>query len=339
MPIAGSAHRTPPAGRISVPSPSPAAVLPPTAPGGGIAGWARNSCHSPRPAVLGNVRAIGRGATHHHRACAAGQRTGLAWQDSDYHRHCWWMTGVNAVAGVRSPGSRRWPVAGGDAATAVDSRRIEERAPKGPSRCRSVEATIGFEPMNKGFADPRVRPLRHVAGSRPVGRLCCQVGCPSRIRTSANGSKVRCPTTRRRGSGAGSRSRVWGEWSGRRDSNPRPSPWQGDALPTEPLPLDVPTRGWCREPDSNWRHRDFQSRALPTELSRPGPGLPRGSVGAAQNTMGPVRAARRAGPSARPTGPRAAARRARRAPRPARPDRGPARGSGPAAARSAGAGG
>src|SRR6516162_9874306 len=26
------------------------------------------------------------------------------------------------------------------------------------------------------------------------------------------------------------------EWSGRRDSNPRPSPWQGDALPTEPLP-------------------------------------------------------------------------------------------------------
>ena len=24
--------------------------------------------------------------------------------------------------------------------------------------------------------------------------------------------------------------------SGRRDSNPRPSPWQGDALPTEPLP-------------------------------------------------------------------------------------------------------
>ena len=27
--------------------------------------------------------------------------------------------------------------------------------------------------------------------------------------------------------------------AGRRDSNPRPSPWQGDALPTEPLPLGV----------------------------------------------------------------------------------------------------
>src|SRR5206468_5909462 len=28
-------------------------------------------------------------------------------------------------------------------------------------------------------------------------------------------------------------------WSGRRDSNPRPSPWQGDALPTEPLPPET----------------------------------------------------------------------------------------------------
>src|SRR5215210_185024 len=67
---------------------------------------------------------------------------------------------------------------------------------------------------------------------------------------------------------------MWEGWSGRRDSNPRPSPWQGDALPTEPLPPDdatpgPPPRRWCREPDSNWRHRDFQSRALPTELSRP----------------------------------------------------------------------
>ena len=25
-------------------------------------------------------------------------------------------------------------------------------------------------------------------------------------------------------------------WSGQRDSNPRPSPWQGDALPAEPCP-------------------------------------------------------------------------------------------------------
>jgi hypothetical protein len=101
-------------------------------------------------------------------------------------------------------------------------------------------------------------------------------GCPSRIRTSVHGSKVRCPTTRRRGSSGSFLESIPGtprarKWSGRRDSNPRPSPWQGDALPTEPLPLEGPTtsRRWCREPESNWRHRDFQSRALPTELSRP----------------------------------------------------------------------
>src|SRR5439155_18185165 len=28
----------------------------------------------------------------------------------------------------------------------------------------------------------------------------------------------------------------WSTWSGRRDSNPRPPPWQGGALPTEPRP-------------------------------------------------------------------------------------------------------
>jgi hypothetical protein len=33
----------------------------------------------------------------------------------------------------------------------------------GRQNCVVLEATIGFEPMNKGFADPRVRPLRHVA--------------------------------------------------------------------------------------------------------------------------------------------------------------------------------
>jgi hypothetical protein len=30
-------------------------------------------------------------------------------------------------------------------------------------------------------------------------------------------------------------------WSGRRDSNPRPSPWQGDALPAEPRPRGMIT--------------------------------------------------------------------------------------------------
>ena len=34
-------------------------------------------------------------------------------------------------------------------------------------------------------------------------------------------------------------NRLCNMWSGRRDSNPRPQPWQGYALPTEPLPQKV----------------------------------------------------------------------------------------------------
>ena len=85
------------------------------------------------------------------------------------------------------------------------------------------------------FCRPLPEPLGHVATD-------CAAGCPARIRTSVHGSKVRCPTARRRGSGRTSRDSPAPagakKWSGRRDSNPRPSPWQGDALPTEPLPLE-----------------------------------------------------------------------------------------------------
>src|SRR5690606_33623647 len=50
-------------------------------------------------------------------------------------------------------------------------------------------------------------------------------------------------------------------WSGGRDSNPRPSPWQGDALPLSYFRLL-----WWLRAESNRRHADFQSAALPTEL-------------------------------------------------------------------------
>ncbi len=58
-------------------------------------------------------------------------------------------------------------------------------------------------------------------------------------------------------------------WSGRRDSNSLPPPWQGGALPNELRPQILPIFGrWCLRPESNWRHADFQSAALPTELPR-----------------------------------------------------------------------
>ncbi len=76
--------------------------------------------------------------------------------------------------------------------------------------------------------------------------------------------------------------------SGRWDSNPRPSPWQGDALPLSharilaenrprttfpccpagPGPAGFRISSWCRSPDLNWGPFDFQSNALPTELPR-----------------------------------------------------------------------
>ncbi len=63
------------------------------------------------------------------------------------------------------------------------------RPQTGQQRRIQGEAASGFEPLNRGFADPRLNLL-----ATP-------------------------PSTTR------------GEWSGRRDSNPRPPPWQGGVLP------------------------------------------------------------------------------------------------------------
>jgi hypothetical protein len=143
-----------------------------------------------------------------------------------------------------------------------------------------LEATSGFEPLNRGFAD---LPLNHLGTSPRVGppqgvrRSGGQFTWSLPLEDSNLGSRIQSPLSyhwtkghraSRRRLPAGPTVPRTRSWSGRRGSNPRPQPWQGCALPTELLPPVAPPM-WCREPDSNWRHRDFQSRALPTELSRP----------------------------------------------------------------------
>ena len=112
---------------------------------------------------------------------------------------------------------------------------------------------------------------------------------------------------------AGSASRVWlratdaqdirfegrrsygdGSWSGRRDLNPRPSPWQGDALPLSHFRScqHRALTGWCRGPDLNWGHQHFQCCALPTELPRPGHSHATERSGACQPAWAVTRALR-----------------------------------------------
>src|SRR3990172_6061632 len=60
-----------------------------------------------------------------------------------------------------------------------------------------------------------------------------QGGCPSRIRTSPNGSKVRCPTTRPRGSrsdGPGGPARVRGQRNGAEDGTRTRDPHLGKVM-------------------------------------------------------------------------------------------------------------
>ena len=99
----------------------------------------------------------------------------------------------------------------------------------------SLEVRVGFEPTNGGFAGRSVTtsPSHHT-------------GFPVK-ETDRKGRKI--------------------NWSGRRDSNSRPSPWQGDALPLSHF-RTASKKEWCLGAESNHRHEDFQSSALPTELPR-----------------------------------------------------------------------
>ena len=104
-------------------------------------------------------------------------------------------TGDSVVAASRSSGK-----------SCCDTMRVDMKAGR-TERARAnrasygMEARVGIEPTNKGFAD-----------------LCLTTWLPRRgFRPSL------VPT---------------GSWSGRRDSNPRHRPWQGRTLPAELLPLE-----------------------------------------------------------------------------------------------------
>ena len=96
-------------------------------------------------------------------------------------------------------------------------------------------------------------PIRPKASERKPGAPDCPAAWPSVLRYApchAQGARwgdrlprsVRSPHTKKRRS----LERRNKDWSGQRGSNPRPPPWQGGALPTEPCP-----QIWRREPDSN----------------------------------------------------------------------------------------
>ena len=76
-------------------------------------------------------------------------------------------------------------------------------------------------------------------------------GGGSRIRTGGKGFAGLCLTTwplRRYEKGRKRNRPSSKQWSGQRGSNPRPQPWQGCALPTEPCPL---ARKYYTQSDDN----------------------------------------------------------------------------------------
>ena len=143
-----------------------------------------------------------------------------------------------------------------DAVGAAVDRRTSDLAvaePRPPEPMRIVRRARRKRESNPrtGLCRPLPKPLGHSATSRPP----------------AGGAGLgACGATRtvRRGPAIGPRCRACpAPPSGRRDSNPRPSPWQGDALPAEPRPHVHLWGGTCAD-RTYWPMRDQNcSRSAP----------------------------------------------------------------------------
>jgi hypothetical protein len=81
--------------------------------------------------------------------------------------------------------------------SAVATRESRTARRSEPFRAQIVEATSGFEPLNRGFADLRVKPLHHVAWKPAVAADGISIGGPSSdwlaLEDSNLGSRIQSP--------------------------------------------------------------------------------------------------------------------------------------------------
>ncbi len=142
------------------------------------------------------------------------------------------------------------PPPSANAAEQPPSARDPTQTTRGRSR-RSVSLDVTSRDWREGAALVGIvagtgfgQWAERTGSDQPVG-ACARARGPLHAALGASAGEIR-PAAPRGATLCNTAQRAK-EWSGRRDSNPRPSPWQGDALPTEPLPLGAAHTGPCLE--------------------------------------------------------------------------------------------